>query len=103
MAKETVTSKPGQKQAGSKGKVLLSNHLFELQHAKKYLKECAVKDVDPDKGILLLLINVTIEKIQYYENKYGFEADSDDSFNIGDVVNFFRKAEELRISRKKQQ
>ena len=101
MGKESLTSKHDEKQEGGKGKELLLDHLSELQHVKKYLKECIFKDVDPDKGILLLLINITIEKIHYYQIKYGFKIDSNDCFYIGDVVDFFRKAEELRISKKK--
>lgn len=102
MGKESLASKAEDRQEIGKKKEWLSDGFTDLRRAKEYLKECDHKEADLDGQILYLLIDISLKKIDYFERKYGFKIDADDIFYIEDVFDFFRKAEELRVSREKQ-
>ena len=99
MAKESLTSKHDERQETDTKKEVLSNCFFELSCAKEYLKECDRNSAEIDGQILYLLIDISVRKISFYQDKYGFKVDEGDFFYVEDAADFFRKAEEFRLSR----
>jgi hypothetical protein len=102
MATKTLSLKAENKQVLSTKKEFLSDGFTDLRCAREYIRECDQAGIDLDERILYLLIDISLKKIEYYEKKCGFEIDDDDIFFVEDTLDFFRKAEEDRISREKQ-
>jgi len=73
----------------------LSTFLFELDAAEQYLEDCEQGgNLSPNIGLLRLLLRGLKEKIDYYQDAYGFEVpESDGFFYVEDLPDFIRKKE----------
>jgi len=74
----------------------LPDCLPELGTLKKYVKDCEYKDVDPDRDLLLFLVNAIQEKIDYFWSKYGFEIEREDQVFMENFADFIRMKEGIR-------
>ena len=72
--------------------------LWELWQAKWYLGQADDSVFEPNRDLLQMFINVTFDKLKYYDEKYGLpEIERDDVFYIEDIPKFYSK----KLSQKK--
>ncbi len=64
----------------------------ELDHIEKSLNTWADEEGEPDIHILILLIRVTMEKLNYFQKKYDFKVEDSDHFFVEDLLKFAKKA-----------
>lgn len=91
MAKKKVTPETETKQVK---KMELNECFFELFSLERLLQTYVNRDADissPEKDVLLLLVRGVIKKVDYLQDKYGFEVDATDQYFVEDLIEFARK------------
>ena len=81
----------------------LSWVLFELSTAQFYMRKCDEEDSEINLTYLGLLINAAIEKLEYYDIKYGFKVSNDDVFYVEDFADLIRAKDKMMAERKRQE
>lgn len=88
---ETKVSEKGTQRQEVKEQDELSSGFFELYAIERLLRHCEDYEAKADTEVLLLLIRTTIAKMDYFQQKYGFEIDVEDRFYVADALKFAAK------------
>ena len=72
-------------------KNFLTDTLYELHAVTRMLRESIEDDVDlsmPTAEVMVMLLDVTSKKLDYYQRKYGFDVPRSDTFYIQDLPKY---------------
>ena len=62
--------------------------LYDLDNVERYLENCIHREVEIDPSIGLVLVKGVNKKIDYFQDKYGFEVEREDLFTPEKLIGF---------------